>query len=206
MVGFVSHLEKQLVTAEATAFVRDKVIPLAAELFGAPTWIVNPKEDQKPEEIVRQYAIVLSPYCEDSVLNACRNLFRYKNVKTFPTPNQIRSQLKPEDLKQIEQAKNLVVGRNIEIEYMNRDIKLNRNTHCLLNDYTRAVSYIIDELLPDKIGYSEYQNIRKNYSAKVGLAMKNNLFDDFDSILLQVYNRYHGVALPMDDLAVAAGF
>lgn len=193
MAEFVKYLEKQVVTAEATDFVRDKVIPLAAELFGAPNWIVNPKEDQKPEEIVRQYAIVLSPYCEDSVLNACRNLFRYKNVKTFPTPNQIRSQLKPEDLKQIEQSKKLFAGRSIEIEYMHRDIDLKRNSHCLLNDYTRAVLYIIDELLPDKIGYSEYQNIRRNYSAKIGLAMKNNLFDDFDEILLQVYNRYHGV-------------
>lgn len=193
MAGFVKHLEKQVVTAEATDFVRDKVIPLAAELFGAPNWIVNPKEDQKPEEIVRQYAIVLSPYCEDSVLNACRNLFRYKNVKTFPTPNQIRSQLKPEDLKQIEPSKKIFAGRSIEIEYMHRDIDLKRNSHCLLNDYTRAVLYIVDELLPDKIGYSEYQNIRRNYSAKIGLAMKNNLFDDFDEILLQVYNRYHGI-------------
>lgn len=145
-----------------------------------------------------EYDKAFSQFFTANLIKAIDDFWRFKSDKIRPTLAQILAMANSDTSKAAnddfsQPIQKIVTGRNIEVEYMQRDIDLKRNTHCLLNDYTRAVTYILDELLPQKIGYSEYQNIRKDYSAKVNLAVKNNLFSDFDTILLEVYNRYHGI-------------
>ncbi|MBS4773110.1 MAG: hypothetical protein KHX55_02405 [Proteobacteria bacterium] len=180
-----------------------RVLRHIAELYAKPRKNQSFDEavfelEDKLNERFQSYDNAFGRELTANVLKAVDDFWRYKSDKSRPTVAQIMAMVNSDSSKAAnddfsQPIQKIVTGRNIEVEYMQRDIDLKRNTHCLLNDYTRAVTYILDELLPQKIGYSEYQNIRKDYSAKVNLAMRNNLFADFDTILLEVYNRYHGI-------------
>lgn len=206
-MGFVSVLEKKQANAEMVAFVRDTMIPAYSRYFGLPAWLEKPKTDQCPEEIIRQYAIKLEPYVQKAILSKGETLFRDKSLRTFPTPEQIKAMLGTYDLKEAEKIKPSAGYVNLESYYFDSNKSSKLYSKYLFNDYTRAIKYIINELLPDKIGQNQYDKVkRQGYSELVNLAQKNGLFADFNSVLVQIYNRYHGIADDTDNLASVSGF
>lgn len=193
-MGFVSVLERKQANAEMVAFIRDTMIPAYSRYFGLPAWLEKPKTDQCPEEIIRQYAIKLELYEQKAILDKGEALFRDKSLRTFPTPEQIKALLSAYDLKIQENKQPAGAYINLESQYMVSNKNSNLYNHCLLNDYTRAIKYIINELLPEKIGQSEYARVkRQGYSELVNLAQRNGLFADFNTILLEIYNQYHHI-------------
>lgn len=71
---------------------------------------------------------------------------------------------------------------------MARDRELKRNNEFLLNDYRRAVDYILNESLANLIGEQEFRKLSsddkvKERSDKYKIAMENGLFNDFDRTL-----------------------
>lgn len=193
-MGIIQKIEKKIEEEEALKFVIEELLPFWSDFFGKPQWMLKPKEGQKPEKIIEQYVNVIKPYRKDAVMQRAGEICVYRDTRSFPTPSHIRARLKFEDLSsQPQEKKSVVSGRSIESEYFEANRTSGLYSHCLAPDYTRAVKYVIDELLPEKIGFSEFQTIRYDYSAKVNLAERNGLFDDFNNILLKVYNRYHGI-------------
>lgn len=172
------------------------VIPTLSELYGAPTWMTKPKEDQNSSEILRQWAVALGGYSEHQLKTACLKYYKYNKSAGFPTLGKLSSELCEENQEDYVApiAKSTNCWESLESKYMKLNATSSLYVKCLHNDYTRAIKYIIDELLPERIGSNEYKKVRNDYSAKVELAQKNCLFTDFNSTLLMIYNRHHGIA------------
>lgn len=124
------------------------------------------------------------------VFRAIDNYWRYTSNKTKPTVAKLLAMLSTEKEVKKEQRYESTGGKyfNIENQYMQRDKALGINQEYFLADYRRAVNYIINDLLREKIGNFEYSKLSKDdkveeLSEKYALAMKNGLFNDFDDVL-----------------------
>lgn len=192
MMSVIQSIEDKLNADETLKFVINEFVPELSKIFGNPSWLTRPKTGQSSDEIFEQYAKLLKPYRKEAALQRGREVFQYKDTRSFPTPSHLRVRLKPEDLKEEIHREKTIKGRSLEAEFMAANITSSLYVKCLHNDYTRAIKYIIDELLPERIGSNEYKKVRNDYSAKVELAQKNCLFTDFNSTLLMIYDRCHG--------------
>lgn len=129
-------------------------------------------------------------YDTDDVIQAINNYWRYKSDKTRPSVAQILAILQTEkEVKPKTETNNKSVRYSCaESELMSRDIALKRNSEFLLNDYRRAVDYILNNLLVNLIGEQELRKLSskdktKERSDKYKIAMDNGLFNQFDDVL-----------------------
>lgn len=141
----------------------------------------------------KEWEKAFSDYETDDVILAINNFWRFKSDKTRPNVSQLLSLLQTEhDVKKKTQKK-VDNNRyfNIEFDLMNRDVKNKRNQNYFLPDYRRAVKFILNDLLIEKIGASSFQKLSSDnkvweVSEKYKIAMKNGLFNDFDEVLKRV--------------------
>ncbi len=138
------------------------------------------------EEAFAEYDMV-------DVFTALDNYWRFQNNKTKPTVAKILAMLNTN--KEVEKEKPLDIADvkyfNIESNLMSRDLNLGRNKEYFLNDYRRAVNYILVDRLKELIGYDEYKKLSnqdktKEITNKYNLALRNGLFNEFDDILSRV--------------------
>lgn len=177
----------------------------------------KPKKEQSPEDAIREYEEKLNLRFDDydkafmefytaDLIRSVDNFWRFKSDKTRPKLVEITAFLRADNkvetvenphAKEAQQCRYI----SLEAEYMRKNKDSNLYINYLMNDYTRAISHILNELLPEKIGYSAYLPIKFDYNEKVSLAQRNGLFDDFNSVLMHVYNHTHGIADDTENLA-----
>lgn len=182
----------------------DTVIPTLSGLYGAPRWLTNPKKDQKPEMIIEQWADKLGDYSIQQLETACLELFKWNKSSTFPSLAIVQAQLVDEKKEDVPDSK-MGKLRDPVTYLMERDyytFKKKRPHVYLRNHYRMALKYIIEHLLPEVLSVEELNAIehkkreRRNaeYDTdacgyKISLAVKHGLFDDWDKILEEVYQR-----------------
>ena len=148
---------------------------------------------EKNMERYNAYQLAFESYDMLDVFRAIDNYWRYTSNKTKPTVAKLLAMLSTEKEVKKEQRYESTGGKyfNIENQYMQRDKALGINQEYFLADYRRAVNYILNDLLREKIGNFEYSKLSKDdkveeLSEKYALAMRNGLFNDFDNILVEV--------------------
>lgn len=200
----VNQIEKGLQESRRLEKIVNVVIPTLSFFYGKPKWLTDPKEDQSPSEIMRNWAKELGGYSEHQLKNACYRVHRFKKSQTFPEIPHIREQLTeeiPEDddfwHKQPEnEYKN---GFNIENWLMEQDGGAElKKLKFLRPDYQALVKFVCEERLPEKIGYSEWEKLsyreRKGESGvKFKTAWDNGLFTDREAVLPLIRQRRHGI-------------
>lgn len=176
------------------------VIPTLSELYGAPNWMLKPKEDQDPEKILKQWADALGGYSEHQLKMACLKYYKYNKSTGFPVLGKIESELYGEKEEDYVSRTPLVKGGvNIESQIMEADKTRNMSHPYLTIHYREAIKHIIRELLPQVIGVDEIKRIesfRKSPEGILGykykVAREKGLFDNFDDILESVYLKRNG--------------
>ena len=145
---------------------------------------------EKNMERYNAYQLAFENYDMLDVFRAIDNYWRYTSNKTKPTVAKLLAMLSTEKEVKKEQHCESTGGKyfNIENQYMQRDKALGINQEYFLADYRRAVNYILNDLLREKIGSFEYSKFSKGdkveeLSEKYALAMRNGLFNSFDEIL-----------------------
>ena len=172
--------------------VMNCVFEILYDLYGEPVWLNKPKDGQEPEKIIEQWIKELGDYSEIQLKQACYNLFKYKKVATFPKLAHILAELNDQQ-KECVQDKSFqthFTGVCLEVEFMRRDIRLNKCKYTL-PIYKAALYYTITDLLKITIGEREYMELEYNYrndgsqlrSIQYRKAMELGLFDNFDETL-----------------------
>lgn len=144
----------------------------------------------KEEEWEKAFA----DYEVEDVLMAINKYWNYKTDKQRPTVAHILAILQTDKeaispVKHEEKEKYLC----IESQLMERDKELKRNSNFLIQDYRRAVDYILEEELANLIGKENHKNLSmsdkiKERTAKYQLALKKGLFNNFDYYLRMIKN------------------
>ncbi|MCX4348375.1 MAG: hypothetical protein OSJ76_01165 [Alphaproteobacteria bacterium] len=199
----VSQIEKGLQENRRVEKIINVVIPTLSYFYGKPKWLTDPKEDQNPMEIMRNWATELGGYSEHQLKNACYRVHRFKKSQTFPEIPHIREQLteeipEDEDFYQKNYQDEVNGGFNIENWLMEIDGGEEfKHLKFLRPDYCALVRFVCDERLPEKIGYSEWEKL--NYKERFGetgikfkTAWENGLFDDREQILPLIKMRRMG--------------
>lgn len=182
--------------------VMNCVFEILYDLYGEPVWLNKPKDGQEPEKIIEQWIKELGDYSEIQLKQACYNLFKYKKVATFPKLAHILAELSDQQKENIPKSSSEThsSGMCLEVEFMRRDIRLNRCKYTL-PIYKAALYYIINDLLKIAIGEREYTELEYSYrndgcklrSIQYRRAVELGLFDKFDDILEQIAKeRGHG--------------
>lgn len=203
MMPTVSQIEKGQQELRRLEKIVNTVIPTLSFFYGKPKWLLYPKEDQSPSEIMRNWAQELGGYSEHQLKNACYRVHRFKKSQTFPEIPHIREQLteevpEDEDLYIKKPEKTCCKGFNIESWLMERDGGEDlKNLKFYRPDYQALVRFVCDERLPEKIGYSEWEKLNyKERAGESGLKFKtawdNGLFNDRGAILPLIQKRRHG--------------
>lgn len=145
---------------------------------------------EKNVERYNAYQLAFESYDILDVFRAIDNYWRYTSNKTKPTVAKLLAMLSTEKEVKKERRCESTGGKyfNIENQYMQRDKALGINQEYFLADYRRAVNYILNDLLREKIGNFEYSKLSKDdkvdeLSEKYALAMRNGLFNEFDDVL-----------------------
>lgn len=196
----VSQIEKGVQDSRRLDKIVNVVIPTLSFFYGKPKWLIEPKEDQNPMEIMRNWAVELGGYSEHQLKNACYRVHRFKKSQTFPEIPHIREQLTEEipeddDFYSKKSKSDSCQGFNIESWLMEidggEDLK---NLKFLRPDYQALVRFVCDERLPEKIGYSEWEKL--NYKERAGesglkfkTAWENGLFSDREAVLPLIQQR-----------------
>lgn len=182
----------------------------AAVLHHIAELYAKPKKDQKPEDAVREYEEKLNIRFEKydeafkdfytaDLIRSVSHYWRWSTDKTRPKLAEITAfLLADEKTQKVEEINNNIPKfkySSVENEYFEVNKSSSLYQHCLLPDYSRAVKFIIEELLPEKIGFDKYRKIKNDYSAKVSLSKRNGLFNNFNTVLLNVYNKFHGIMI-----------
>lgn len=146
---------------------------------------------KKKPEVVNAWREAFEPYDLNDVFKVIDEFWRYTNNRTRPKVAQLLSMLNTD--KDVEKTKKQEKNESvryscIESELMSRDIALKRNSEFLLNDYRRAVDYILNNSLVNLIGEQEFRKLSnkdktKERSDKYKIAMDNGLFNQFDDVL-----------------------
>lgn len=199
----VAQIEKGLVAGKRLDKIINVVIPTLSYFYGKPKWLTDPKEDQDPMEIMRNWATELGGYSEHQLKNACYRVHRFKKSQTFPEIPHVREQLTEEipeddDFLVDKNESEYCNGFNIENWLMQQDGGAEfKNLKFLLPDYCALVRFVCDERLPEKIGYSEWEKL--NHKERMGesgikfkTAWENGLFTDREDILPLICQRRHG--------------
>jgi hypothetical protein len=145
------------------------------------------------EKNIERYKAWEEAFIEYDMLDVFRAIdiyWRYTSDKTKPTVAKLLAMLSTEKEVKKERRCESTGGKyfNIENQYMQRDKALGINQEYFLADYRRAVDYILNDLLREKIGNFEYSKLSKDdkvdeLSEKYALAMRNGLFNEFDDVL-----------------------
>lgn len=199
----VSQIEKGLVASKRLDKIINVVIPTLSYFYGKPKWLTDPKEDQDPMKIMRNWATELGGYSEHQLKNACYRVHRFKKSQTFPEIPHVREQLTEEipeddDFLGEKNGSEYCNGFNIENWLMQQDGGAEfKNLKFLLPDYYALVRFVCDERLPEKIGYSEWEKLKHKermgeYGIKFKTAWENGLFADREDILPLICQRRHG--------------
>jgi hypothetical protein len=154
-------------------------------------------DDENPERLVEVFCRktpekyvawdeAFKEYDLADVLDAIDQFWRFTSNKSQPTVAKLLAMLKTNKAQVNMPTKEYSPVTCPESEYMRRDIELGRNVGFLLSDYRRAIDYIINDMLAERIGGFEYAKIRNDYQTKYSLAMRNGLFDSIDEILRRV--------------------
>lgn len=123
-------------------------------------------------------------YDLSDVLSAIDNFWEFKNSKTKPNVAQIKAILNAHKTeKTTETREGELKALSPAIQRMESDIE-SGNCHHLLRVYEEAVKYILTDKLIEAIGASEYGKL--SYDQKYQTAVKNGLFNDFDTTLKTV--------------------
>lgn len=109
------------------------VFEILYDLYGEPVWLNKPKDGQEPEKIIEQWIKELGDYSETQLKQACYNLFKYKKVATFPKLAHILAELSDQQKEcvQNKSSQTHFTGVCLEVEFMRRDIRLNKCKYTL---------------------------------------------------------------------------
>lgn len=182
--------------------VMNCVFEILYDLYGEPVWLNKPKDGQEPEKIIEQWINELGDYSETQLKQACYNLFKYKKVATFPKLAHILAELSDQQKEcvQNKSSQTHFTGVCLEVEFMRRDIRLNKCKYTL-PIYKAAFYYTINDLLKITIGEREYMELEYSYrndgcqlrSIQYRKAVELGLFDNFDETLEKMAKeRGHG--------------
>lgn len=140
--------------------VMNCVFEILYDLYGEPVWLNKPKDGQEPEKIIEQWIKELGDYSETQLKQACYNLFKYKKVATFPKLAHILAELSDQQKEcvQNKSSQTHFTGVCLEVEFMRRDIRLNKCKYTL-PIYKAAFYYTINDLLKITIGEREYLKV-----------------------------------------------
>lgn len=182
--------------------VMNCVFEILYDLYGEPVWLNKPKDGQEPEKIIEQWIKELGDYSEIQLKQACYNLFKYKKVATFPKLAHILAELSDQQKENApkQPSEKHFSGMCLEVEFMRRDIRLNKCKYTL-PIYKAALYYTINDLLKIKIGEREYMELEYSYrndgiqlrGIQYRKAVELGLFDKFDETLDKIAKeRGHG--------------
>ena len=182
--------------------VMNCVFEILYDLYGEPVWLNKPKDGQEPEKIIEQWIKELGDYSETQLKQACYNLFKYKKEATFPKLAHILAELSDQQKENApkQPSEKRFSGICLEVEFMRRDIRLNKCKYTL-PIYRAAFYYTISDLLKIKIGEREYTELEYSYrndgiqlrGIQYRKAVELGLFDNFDETLDKIAKeRGHG--------------
>lgn len=170
-------------------------IDVLTELYGQPAWLVNPKDGQNSDVILREWIEELGEYSATDLKRACFALYRYKKCSTFPSLSHLSSMLMDTE-KELGKVSSAPVHQAmcIESELFERDCKLGRAFY-MISHYRRAVKHILDFMLPEAIGTQAYRELELCSTdeavvrgRKYQRAMELGLFNELDQLLWQSKN------------------
>lgn len=120
------------------------------------------------------------------VLNAVDEYWRFHSNKTKPTVAKLLAMLHTNKAKVEKKKEEKEKYFSPESYYMQRDAEVGRNREYFHSHYRRACSYIHTKLLPELIGLKEWRKL--NPEEWYAVALKNNLYCDFDDVLFKIKN------------------
>lgn len=170
-------------------------IDVLTELYGQPAWLVNPKDGQNSDVILREWIEELGEYSATDLKRACLAMFRYKKCSTFPSLSHVSSMLMDRE-KELGKTSPAPVHQTvcIESELFERDCKLGRPFY-MMSHYRRAVKHILDFTLPEAIGGQVYRELELSSrdeavvrGKKYQRALELGLFNELDHLLWQSKN------------------
>lgn len=130
-------------------------------------------------------------YDLSDVLQAIDTYWEFKNSKTKPNVAQIKAVLNAHNTEKTaaekENSLSGKVGTCIAQKFMTRDIELGKNRH-LLPIYQMAVNYVLCDLLLEKVPVEAWRKMSEQ--ERYANALANGLFNDFDTILVQMCRKY----------------
>lgn len=200
----IQQIEKAQNESKRLKKIVEVVIPTLSELYGAPNWMVKPKEDQNSSEILRQWADVLGGYSEHQLKRACLKFYKYNKSTGFPTLGKLSSELCEEDQEDYVAPRRTseMSGFNIESWLMAQD-----GSRCIFIRpiYADLLKFVIHERLPYAIGFDECDRLTKlerekgMQGVKFKTAWNNHLFSDREMILPMIQKRRNGenIELPL---------
>ena len=146
---------------------------------------------QKNPERVAAWDDAFKEYDLVDVLNAIDEFWTYKSSKSRPNVHQLLTMLRcnKEVAPKVKDGVKEEKYTDYAFTFMQRDIKLGR-CHHLLGMYQRAVSRIVNEVLPEMISSEEWQKLEviDRYSK----AMQLGLFNEFDEIIVKICRELTG--------------
>ncbi len=170
-------------------------IDVLTELYGQPAWLVNPKDGQSSDVILREWIEELGEYSATDLKRACLAMFRYKKCSTFPSLSHVSSMLMDTE-KELGKASPAPAHQTvcIESELFERDCKLGRPFY-MMSHYRRAVKHILDFTLPEAIGGQANRELELSSrdeavvrGKKYQRALELGLFNELDHLLWQSKN------------------
>lgn len=155
---------------KTTGFLFDKIKRLY------PTFV-------KPDELdIEVWTEILEGYSQTDILEALKAYRKETPYDRAPNPATFKTFLHG-----VEKTNSSRVSEILPISHaiqkMSSDIE-SGNCHHLLPVYEEAVKYILTDKLIEAIGASEYSKL--SYGQKYQTAVKNGLFNDFDTTLKKV--------------------
>ena len=151
------------------------------------------KMAQNNPERVDAWAEAFKNYDLLDVLKAVDEYWRYKDSSRRPNVQKIEAMLntQPEAVKTNNIQSNTPAEKHIDYAgmFMARDIKLGINRH-LLPIYQRAVSYITQDMLLQRISSQEWHQL--DWSGRCSRAMQEGLFNELENVLIMICTKLHG--------------
>ena len=120
----------------------EKALKIFMDIYGEPSWILNPKEKQKQDEIIKLWDEELSSYTIEQVKKACYRVAKRKRSMTFPTINHIMSELVYEEKEN---------NTNMDIGTMQSTITLLR-AKGYSDEVISKVVFRLHNVIMDKVG------------------------------------------------------
>lgn len=136
---------------------------------------------------------VLEGFSQEDILRALKEYRKNEEYNAAPNPAKFKKFLVKMDEAHPTSAKALLAETVRAIspasDLMQRDIAAGSCRH-LLPIYEKAVKYVLREQLIEHMGFNACS--KSSEESRYSLALRNGLFDDFNTILVQVCNFQNG--------------